>query len=53
MQVPAAPPAARGEHIAEGRTPDLVAIITRLRTQFDVTEAAWVHEISVEAWAES
>ena len=33
--------------------PDIVAIITRLRTQFDVTEAAWVHEVSLEAWADS
>jgi hypothetical protein len=32
---------------------DMVAIITRLRTQFDVTEAAWVHEVSLEAWADS
>jgi hypothetical protein len=33
--------------------PDMVAIITRVRTQFSVAGAAWTHDISLEAWAES
>ena len=33
--------------------PDMVAIITRVRTQFSVPQAAWTHDISLEAWAES
>jgi hypothetical protein len=33
--------------------PDMVAIITRVRTRFSVAEVAWTHDISLEAWAES
>ena len=33
--------------------PNMVAIITRVRTQFNVAEAAWTHDISLEAWADS
>jgi hypothetical protein len=33
--------------------PDMVAIITRVRTQFSVPQAAWTHDISLEAWADS
>ncbi len=33
--------------------PDMVAIITRVRTRFSVAEAAWTHDISLEAWAQS
>jgi hypothetical protein len=33
--------------------PDMVAIITRVRTQFSVAQAAWTHDISLEAWADS
>jgi hypothetical protein len=32
---------------------DVVAIITGVRTRFSVAEAAWTHDISLEAWAES
>jgi len=33
--------------------PDMVAIITRVRTRFSVAEAAWTHDISLEAWADT
>ncbi len=33
--------------------PDMTAIITRVRTQFSVSQAAWTHDISLEAWADS
>ncbi len=33
--------------------PDMAAIITRVRTEFSVPQAAWTHDISLEAWAES
>jgi hypothetical protein len=33
--------------------PDMIAIITRVRTQFSVAGAAWTHDVSLEAWPES
>ncbi len=33
--------------------PNMVAMITRMRTEFSVPQASWTHEISLEGWAES
>jgi hypothetical protein len=32
--------------------PDMIAMITRVRTQFSVAQAAWSHDIELECWGE-
>jgi len=32
--------------------PDMVAVITRVRTQFSAEQAAWTHDITLEAWSD-
>jgi len=32
--------------------PDMIAMITRVRTQFSVAQAAWSHDIKLECWGE-